>query len=139
MWGAWETTSASSQRGTRSLRRTSQMGLAQFGLRTRSYSLLELATIGDGMSQGQIGRILCLDKSHIVRLVDEVTARGLVGRFKDERDGRVAIVRATAAGRELAERAAAVLSAAYLKMLSGLTEADRRDAVRVLRLLGLRF
>jgi len=113
--------------------------LAEFGLRTRSYSLLELATVGDGMSQGQIGRILCLDKSHIVRLVDELVGRGLVGRYKDTRDGRVAIVRATAAGRELAERSAAALSDAYLTMFAGLSEADRQDALRVLRMLGLRF
>lgn len=113
--------------------------LAEFGLRTRSYSLLELAAVGDGMAQGQMGRILCLDKSHIVRLVDEVAGRGLVGRFKDVRDGRVAIVRATEDGRELAERAAAALSDAYLTMLADLTEADRGEVLRVLRLLGLRF
>ena len=54
-------------------------------------------------------------------------------------DGRVAIVRATAAGRELAERAAAALSEAYLTMFAGLPEADREGALRALRLLGLRF
>ena len=113
--------------------------LSEFGLRTRSYSLLELAATGDGMSQGQIGRILCLDKSHIVRLVDELVREGLVGRYKDVRDRRVAIVRATAAGRELAERSAAALSDAYLTMFGGLSEADRQDAFRVLRMLGLRF
>jgi DNA-binding MarR family transcriptional regulator len=113
--------------------------LAEFGLRTRSYSLLELATIGEGMSQGQIGRVLCLDKSHVARLVDEVVGQGLVGRYKDARDGRVAIVRATAAGRELAEKAAAALSEAYLTMFAGLPEADREGALRALRLLGLRF
>ena len=113
--------------------------LAEFGLRTRAYSLLELATTGDGMSQGQIGRILCLDKSHIVRLVDDLVGEGLVGRYKDVRDGRVAIVRATPAGRELAERCAAALSDAYLTMFQGLSEADRQDALRVLRMLGLRF
>ena len=113
--------------------------LAGFGLRTRSYSLLELATVGDGLSQAQIGRILCLDKSHIVRLVDEVAGQGLVGRFKDGRDGRVTIVRATATGRELADRAAAALSDAYRTQFAGLSESDREDAFRVLRLLGLRF
>jgi DNA-binding MarR family transcriptional regulator len=113
--------------------------LAEFGLRTRSYSLLELATVGDGMSQGEIGRILCLDKSHIVRLVDELVGQGLVGRYKDVRDGRVAIVRATPAGRELAERSAAALADAYLTMFAGLSESDRQDAFRVLRMLGLRF
>jgi DNA-binding MarR family transcriptional regulator len=113
--------------------------LAEFGLRTRAYSLLELATIGDGMSQGQIGRILCLDKSHIVRLVDELVAQGLVARYKDVRDGRVAIVRATPAGRELAERCAAALSDAYRAMFERLSEPDRDDALRVLRMLGLGF
>jgi DNA-binding MarR family transcriptional regulator len=113
--------------------------LAEFALRTRSYSVLELATVGDGMSQRQIGHILCLDKSHIVRLVDEVVGRGLVGRFKDVRDGRVTIVRATAAGREVADRASAALSDAYSTMLGDLTEADRTDAVRALRQLALRF
>ena len=113
--------------------------LAEFGLRTRSYSLLELATVGEGMSQAQIGRILCLDKSHIVRLVDEVAGQGLVGRFKDARDGRVAIIRATPAGREVAGRAAAALSDSYRRQLAGLSEAERADAFRVLRMLGLRF
>ena len=49
--------------------------LSEFGLRTRSYSLLELAATGDGMSQGQIGRILCLDKSHICLLYTSPSPR----------------------------------------------------------------
>ena len=53
--------------------------LAEFGLRTRAYSLLELATVGDGMSQGQIGRILCLDGDR-----EPPAGHRTVERFRDE-------------------------------------------------------
>ncbi|HET8928376.1 MAG TPA: MarR family transcriptional regulator, partial [Microbacterium sp.] len=39
--------------------------LDPFGLSTKSYALLELAAVGEGASQRELGRILCLDPSRV--------------------------------------------------------------------------
>ncbi|WP_448808323.1 MarR family winged helix-turn-helix transcriptional regulator [Agromyces bauzanensis] len=111
--------------------------LAPYDLRTRSYSLLELASTGAGMSQRELGRALCLDPSHIVRLVDELVGRGLVERTRDARDGRVAIIRATPAGLTTASQASEALEASYAEWIGSLDDLDAAEAVRILRPLAL--
>src|SRR5690554_1296968 len=46
--------------------------LAEFGLKVRSYSVLELAADGGRTSQREIAEFLRLDPSQVVALVDEL-------------------------------------------------------------------
>jgi DNA-binding MarR family transcriptional regulator len=109
--------------------------LSAFGLKTRSYSVLELACADAGMSQRELGRTLCLDPSHIVRIVDELVDRGLVVRTRDALDGRRAIIRATEDGIALAAAAAAAIEEDYAGFLARLPESELSEARRLLRVL----
>lgn len=113
----------------------SNRALARFGLRTRSYSLVEIAASSGGLSQRDIGRMLWLDKAHVVRLVDEVVAMGLVVRTKDPRDGRVWLIRATPQGAAVAEDAGLALDEAFAELLRRLSEDEVAAAVTTLRRL----
>lgn len=113
----------------------SNRALAPFGLRTRSYALVEIAVASGGLSQRDIGRILWLDKAHVVRLVDQVAAMGLVVRTKDPRDGRVWLICATPQGEAVAEDAGRALDDAFARLLRQLSDAERAEATATLRRL----
>ena len=113
----------------------SNRALASYGLRTRSYSLVEIAASSGGLSQRDIGRMLWLDKAHVVRLVDEVVAMGLVVRTKDPRDGRVWLIRATPRGAEIAEEAGRALDDAFAQLLRRLSPTELDAAMATLRRL----
>ncbi len=113
----------------------SNRALAPFGLRARSYSLVELAASSGGMSQRDIGQILCLDKAHVVRLVDQVVAGGLVVRTRDPHDGRAWLIRVTPEGASVAEAAGRALDEAYARMLGSLGDDELDTAMTSLRRL----
>ena len=106
-----------------------------FDLTTRPYSVLELATVGSGVTQRDIVRILRLDPSAVVGLVDQLADRGLVVRRQDPRDRRRTVVCATDDGVAMAKQAAGALDAAYAEMLGTLGDDERNDVVGVLRAL----
>lgn len=114
---------------------TSRVGgdiLADFGLSTRLYSVLELAASDEGMSQRDIGRLLGIDPSHVLRMVDQLAEMGYIERTRDTADRRVTTIRATAKGRVDAAAAARALESAYDELLSGMPAADRADLRRLL-------
>jgi DNA-binding MarR family transcriptional regulator len=109
--------------------------LAPYGLRTRTYALVELAVTSGGLSQRDIGRILYLDKAHVVRLVDQGVAMGLVERTRDPLDGRAWLIRATARGAAVVEAAGRALEDVYSRMLDPLTSDELASAMAALRML----
>lgn len=113
----------------------SNRALAPFGLRARSYSLVELAAASGGLSQREVGRILSLDKAHVVRLVDQVVEMGLVVRERDPRDGRVWLIRATPQGTVVARDAARALDDAYALLLAPLSADELAAATTALQRL----
>jgi DNA-binding MarR family transcriptional regulator len=118
--------------------RIARDALAPLDLSTRLYSVLELASTGNGMSQREIGRALCLDPSNVLRLVDQLDERGLVERARDVSDRRITIIRATPSGRDLAATAADSLDDGYATVLNDLTPTERVEATRLLSRLGRR-
>jgi len=113
----------------------SNRALAPFGLRTRSYSLVELAAASGGLSQREVGRILALDKAHVVRLVDQVVEMGLVVRERDPRDGRAWLIRATPKGDAVARKAGQALDDAYSLLLGPLSTDEISAAMTALQKL----
>lgn len=112
--------------------RVSNASLEAFDLTTRPYSVLELAAVGGGVTQRDIVRILRLDPSAVVGLVDQLADRGLVVRRQDPRDRRRTVVCATDDGIAMANQAAGALDAAYAEMLGTLSDDERNDVIGVL-------
>lgn len=105
--------------------------LAPLDLKVRSYSVLAMACSGTEPSQRELADFLRLDPSQIVSLVDALEQRGLVLRAADSRDRRSKVIRPTAAGMELYERATASVRAAENTSLAAL-DGPERDQLRVL-------
>ncbi|TFD59761.1 MarR family transcriptional regulator [Cryobacterium sp. Hh7] len=107
--------------------------LAELDLRVRSYSVLSLACSGQNPSQRELAGFLSLDPSQIVALVDHLENRGAVTREQDARDRRSKVIVATPAGRDLYQRAGAIIRAAEDRSLRGLSPAEREQLRSLLR------
>ncbi|MCX6499958.1 MAG: MarR family transcriptional regulator [Arthrobacter sp.] len=105
--------------------------LAPLDLKVRSYSVLAMACSDTEPSQRELADFLRLDPSQIVSLVDALEKRGLVFRGPDPRDRRSKVIRPTAAGMELHQRAAAAVRVAEDTSLAPL-DGPERDQLRVL-------
>lgn len=82
--------------------------LRPYGLKARSFALLNLAVEGERLSQREVAEFLHLDPSQVVALVDGLERGGWVERVPDPNDRRAKLLIATDAGRaHLAEARAA--------------------------------
>ncbi|WP_036281563.1 MarR family winged helix-turn-helix transcriptional regulator [Microbacterium sp. CH12i] len=109
--------------------------LEELGLRTRAYSVLEIAASDARPSQRELAEFLSLDPSQIVSLVDQLEKRALVSREPDPRDRRANVVVATAEGRLLAGRAREVINDSDAEWFSSLTPDEMDVLTTVLRKL----
>lgn len=107
--------------------------LAEFGLKVRSYSVLELAGSEGRTSQREIADFLRLDPSQVVALVDELQQSDLVGREPDPRDRRANVIVATPRGLELLEKARTKVRTAVQALHADLTESERNTLAELLR------
>ena len=107
--------------------------LAEFGLKVRSYSVLELAAVGGRTSQREIAEFLRLDPSQVVALVDELQRAKLVDREPDQRDRRANVIVATALGLETLEKARTRVRAAADSLYGDLTASERATFTELLR------
>lgn len=112
---------------------TANQGLAQLGLKVRSYSILAVACSDTMPTQRELGDLLRMRPSQTVAILDELEQRGLVERRADPRDRRSKIVAATGPGRELYASAKAVVDRAAETSLGALRPQDREDLARLLR------
>lgn len=82
--------------------RAANAALAGYGLRVRQYSVLSLAADAPGgLSQRELAKVLGLDPSQVVLLVDELADAGLVERRPCPGDRRARLVVATDSGRRV--------------------------------------
>jgi len=107
--------------------------LAEFGLKVRSYSVLELAGDGGRTSQREIADFLRLDPSQVVALVDQLQKANLVAREPDPRDRRANVIVATPLGLETLEKARAKVRLTEQSLHSGLSARERATLADLLR------
>jgi DNA-binding MarR family transcriptional regulator len=106
--------------------RATNAALAEEGLRVRQYAVLLLACDSRrGASQRAMARILGLDPSQVVTLVDELAQAGLVERRPAPTDRRANLVTATEAGHRKRERAAVRAADAVRGALGPLSAAEQ--------------
>lgn len=105
--------------------------LAPFGLRVRSYAVLELAATDARPTQRELASFLRLDPSQVVSLVDDLESQGLVARTTDPDDRRTKVVEATALGRERVAEAREAIGAADERVFASLS-AQEREALTAL-------
>jgi MarR family 2-MHQ and catechol resistance regulon transcriptional repressor len=121
----------------RALSRYAARSIAHSGLGLSDFAVLEVLLNKGPQRVNDIGRRVDLTSGAITTAVDRLEARGLVVRGLDDADRRSRIVRLTAAGRahigEIFAKHADALEAAS----GGLTKAERRALIALLKKLGL--
>jgi DNA-binding MarR family transcriptional regulator len=115
---------------SRSLRPTTAGAAA--GLTPTGSSVLLTVVRGGEVRISALAETESLNPTMLSRVIADLGEAGLVERVSDVGDRRAAWVRATPAGRRLAERMRRERTAAVNKALEGLDEDDRRSIERAL-------
>jgi DNA-binding MarR family transcriptional regulator len=91
----------------------------------RDWIVLACLTDGAQCTQLELSRLLGLDKTTLITVLDRLEQRDLIVRTADPSDRRVRIPRITTAGRQLQARFATDRDAAEAQLLAGI-EPDQR-------------
>jgi len=112
--------------------RTAQ-ALDSIGLTPALFALLNVLGARDGAIQQQLSSDMGIDPSAMVKLINELEEAGLAKRRRRPNDRRAWEVVITPKGRRTLERARRLASKVEDEVLGGLTGADRRQLVTLLR------
>ncbi|WP_258067045.1 MarR family winged helix-turn-helix transcriptional regulator [Arthrobacter sp. GMC3] len=107
--------------------------LAEFGLKERSFSVLALACWDRHPTQREMAALLTLDPSQIVALIDELESAQLVERKPGIMDRRQRILLATAKGRRVYSDARAAVGETERAQLGALTPEEAETVKSLLR------
>jgi len=107
--------------------------LESIRLTTALFALLNVLGAREGAIQQEIGAELGIDPSTMVSLIDQLEAAGLAKRRPHPKDRRAREVVITAKGRRVLERARGMASQVQDDVLRGLTAAERRELLKLLR------
>lgn len=89
------------RRASRVARSRSDEALAEHGVRVGQQFVLEALWREDGLTPGELARLVGVERPTIVRGIGRMEAAGLVARRDDPEDGRLVRVFLTDRGREL--------------------------------------
>lgn len=112
------------------------------GLQTGEFDVLAaLRREGEpfALTPGALSRTLMLSPAGMTNRVDRLVARGLVERHADPDDRRSLLVALTRDGREVVDAAVTEHVANEVRLLAGLTAAERRTLDRLVRTLLTQF
>jgi MarR family transcriptional regulator, lower aerobic nicotinate degradation pathway regulator len=103
------------------------------GLKPSLFALLNVLGAREGAIQQEIGSEMGIDPSTMVSLIDELEAAGLAKRRPHPKDRRAREVAITPKGRRVLERARRSAMQVEDDVLRGLTAAERRELLALLR------
>ena len=107
------------------------------GLTEGEFAVMEALYHKGPMLLVEVQRKVLVSSGGITYLVDRLQDKGLVERRPCEHDRRASYAALTAAGEKLIGDAFPAHAAALRHALSGLNRSEKRDAIRLLRQLGL--
>lgn len=108
--------------------------LQSIGLTPALFALLNVLGAREGAIQQQLSSDMGIDPSAMVTLIDELEGAGLAQRRRRPGDRRAWEVTITPTGRRTLERARRVARQVEDEVLGGLSAAQRRELVTLLRL-----
>lgn len=123
-------------KAARTVEARAERSIAQFGMGRSDFGVLEALLHRGPLSAKQLGEKVLLTSGSVTAAVDRLATRGLVRREDDADDRRARIVRLTAAGRRLIERAFAQHRKEMEEALAEFPPEDRRALLPLLRRLG---
>lgn len=115
-------------------RRAAERALVEDGISVaRANLLIWIARTGNGVRQVQLAERVGLATQSLVRLLDEMSASGLLDRRDDPSDRRAKTIWLTPEGMALADRVERVLADLRQKVLADIDDRDIEVAHRVLK------
>jgi DNA-binding MarR family transcriptional regulator len=107
--------------------------LESVGLTPALFALLNVLGAREGAMQQELGSAMGVDPSTMVSLIDELEATGLAKRAPHPTDRRARTVALTPKGRRVLERTRRMAMQVEDEVLHGLTAAERRELLSLLR------
>jgi DNA-binding MarR family transcriptional regulator len=107
--------------------------LTSIGLTPALFGILNFLGAHDGVIQLEIATAMGIDPSTLVSLIDELESAGLAKRRPHAKDRRAREVLMTPKGRRMLERGRRMALQVEDEVLQGLTGAERRELVSLLR------
>jgi DNA-binding MarR family transcriptional regulator len=107
--------------------------LQTIGLTPALFAVLNYLRANEGAIQQQVGSAMGIDPSTMVSLVDKLERGGLAERQPHPKDRRAREVLITPRGRQTLKRARELAEEVESEVLQGLTPAERRQLVLLLR------
>ena len=107
--------------------------LESIGLTPALFGLLDIIGAREGAMQQELGSAMGVDPSTMVSLIDELESAGLAKRRPHPTDRRARAVALTPKGRRVLERARKMAMQVEDEVLRGLTAAERRELLTLLR------
>jgi len=107
--------------------------LDSLGLTTALFALLNVLGPREGANQQELGSAMGIDPSTMVSLIDQLEAAGLAKRRPRPTDRRAREVVITPKGRRVLERARRLAMEVEDEVLQGLSQAERRRLLALLR------
>jgi MarR family 2-MHQ and catechol resistance regulon transcriptional repressor len=119
------------------LRAHAECHVRSLGIGFSDFAVLEALLHKGPLPVNTIGNLVRLTSGSITAAVDRLERKHLVSRCSHVSDGRARMVHLTDEGRILIERAFADHAAAMELVTGGLTAGERREAIELLKKLGL--
>lgn len=107
--------------------------LTTVGLTPALFGLLNVIGAREGAIQQELGAAMGIDPSTMVSLIDQLEGAGLAKRRPSAKDRRAREIAITPKGRRLLERSRQLISQVEDHILDGLTAAERRQLLTLLR------
>jgi len=118
---------------SRVYRKKVSRALTAYGIsESQSFPVLHIARNGGGMRQNTLADELGMEGPSLVRLLDQLSASGLVERRDDSHDRRAKNLHLTQSGLELALKVESALEQIRKRLLKSVSDADLAATLRVL-------
>lgn len=120
------------------LRQHADRHIRSLGIGFSDFAALEVLLHKGPTPVNEIGRLVRLTSGSITTAIDRLERKGMVERRSDPGDRRARVVHLTPAGRKLITCAFRDHEAAMDRAASGLTPAERAEAIVLLKKVGIR-
>lgn len=111
------------------------MAIAGLDITMQQFGMMTMIKHNAEISQQSIACAFNLNKSSVMRMIDNLEKKGLVRRVPDPKDRRINMLEITDAGEAIREQVIAFHVDYRPKMEKGITEEERKTYLRVLKKL----
>jgi DNA-binding MarR family transcriptional regulator len=99
----------------------------ELGMSMKEFSTLNFVRDADGVTQQELGTLMCVDANMVVHLLNSLENRGFAVRERDPQDRRRHVVRITRAGTRALVKAEGVLEHSAGYILGPLSDDERGE------------